>query len=59
MVFAHRLWPGRFQKQCKNLSVKARSGKKSLEKTVFSAAIGRWVSDWGMAGKNGYNAALR
>jgi hypothetical protein len=33
--------------------VKARSGKKSLEKTVFSAANGQWVDDLGMGGEKG------
>jgi hypothetical protein len=41
------------QNQRKNLIVKARSGKKSLEKTVFSAVEGQWVKDRGMGGEKG------
>jgi len=41
------------QNQRKNLIVKARSGKKSLEKTVFSAAQGQLVEDLGMGGEKG------
>jgi hypothetical protein len=38
------------QNQCKNFLIKVLSGKKSLEKTVFSAAKGQAVDNLGMGG---------
>jgi hypothetical protein len=39
--------------QRKNLLLKACSGKKSLEKTVFSVAKGQWVEALGIGGEKG------